>query len=198
MAIERATSPQRQSYMTSAQLSQHEERSGDSSGESSDDRPDSRRETTHLRRESSTLDPASYGVSPVHSTCFARSSGRHNANNPLTLSLPLDRNPYWSCRRLVYYSLRPTKRPSLIFALTGSFGPFPRSSTYSSHGPAPFAHRDSMAFSDTAVELTTPELSPGLSQDEFSGMSESHSRMSFAPGAPLDRALLWDKTNAEA
>ncbi|ORY74277.1 glycoside hydrolase family 16 protein [Leucosporidium creatinivorum] len=57
-----------------------------------------------------------------------------------------------------------------------------------------------MAFSDTAVDLTSPELSPGLSQDEFSGMSESHSRMSFAgvPGAPPNRALLWDKENAEA
>lgn len=83
---------------------------------------------------------------------------------------------------------------------TGSFGPFPRSSTFSSYGPAPFAHRDSMAFSDTAVDLTSPELSPGLSQDEFFGMSESQSRMSFAgmPAAPPNRALLWDKENAES
>ena len=56
-----------------------------------------------------------------------------------------------------------------------------------------------MAFSDTAVDVTSPEYSPSLDQEEF-GMSESHSRMSFAgvPATPPNRALLWDKENEEA
>lgn len=63
-----------------------------------------------------------------------------------------------------------------------------------------------MHFSDTGTGvdspdyLHSPEYSPGLSDGETGGMSESQSRMSFAgmPAAPPNRALLWDKENAEA
>lgn len=56
-----------------------------------------------------------------------------------------------------------------------------------------------MTFSDTAVDLASPDFSPNLEQDEFAGMSErSYSRMSFAPVPPPNRALLWDKENEEA
>lgn len=82
MAQEGAPNPQRQSYIR-APLSQYEPQSSadDSSGESSDDRPDSRRETTHLRRESTTLDPASYGMSSLRRLFCWVVRGDRNANN---------------------------------------------------------------------------------------------------------------------
>lgn len=81
MATEGTTNPQRESYMDRAQLSQYERRlsTGDSSGESSGgERPESRRETSHIRRESTTLDPASYGTSscPLCLFCLLSSGDR--------------------------------------------------------------------------------------------------------------------------
>ena len=99
----------------------------------------------------------------------------------------------------------------------GNFGPFPRSSTFSTSRPAAFSHRDSMASSSIGIDPVPMPYgnggadSPQFSDENFdtyrSGASrnsylpESNSRHSVSPlqgiatggGAGASAALLWEK-----
>lgn len=109
--------------------------------------------------------------------------------------------------------------PNLDSLYAGNFGPFPRSSTFSTSRPAAFSHRDSMASSSMGIDPVpmpygnTGADSPQFSDENFdtyrSGASrnsylpESNSRHSVSPlqgiaagggaGAGASAALLWEK-----
>lgn len=116
-------------------------------------------------------------------------------------------------------SLDPASYAVLTGAVGGNFGPFPRSSTFSTSRPAAFSHRDSMASSSMGIDPVpmpygnTGADSPQFSDENFdtyrSGASrnsylpESNSRHSVSPlqgiaagggaGAGASAALLWEK-----
>lgn len=98
----------------------------------------------------------------------------------------------------------------------GSFGPFPKTSSFSA-GPTSYNHRDSMASSDVAINLLQdsfthqpPSLPYSSSMSEsdssileaglqrFSRRSSSGMRIPNNQKAEIDSSLLWDKKNAEA
>lgn len=108
----------------------------------------------------------------------------------------------------------------------GGFGPFPRSSTYSSYGTdAPFRKRDSMINSDVAIDLSQDGQYPSAPYNRYStasysdgpigagGNNNNHNNLNnnnnnnnnlYSPplegglGMHNNSALLWDKENAEA
>ena len=77
----------------------------------------------------------------------------------------------------------------------GSFGPYPRSSTYSpkyAAGDAPFNHRDSLALSNVAIEVNDPRRS----SNRLSTMSATSSELDLEAKGP-DVDLLWNESNKE-
>ncbi|GAA5948901.1 hypothetical protein JCM21900_003465 [Sporobolomyces salmonicolor] len=104
--------------------------------------------------------------------------------------------------------LDPASYGVLTGAVGGNFGPFPRSSTFTTTGrPAPFSHRDSMASSSIGLDPVPLPYngadSPRFTDEDFptyrsGGLPESNSRHSVSrlegiAGAGAGTALLWEK-----
>ncbi|GAA5901188.1 hypothetical protein JCM8208_002298 [Rhodotorula glutinis] len=105
--------------------------------------------------------------------------------------------------------LDPAAYGVLTGAVGGSFGPFPRSSTFSTSRPAAFSHRDSIASSSMGVDPVS--IAPGGSDsphytDEdysvqgyssprmtHSGSRQSVARLEGIAGGGAGAALLWEK-----
>ncbi|KAM0791358.1 hypothetical protein ACM66B_005825 [Microbotryomycetes sp. NB124-2] len=107
----------------------------------------------------------------------------------------------------------------LAGAVGGSFGPFPRSSTYSTNagGLGAFSRRDSMASSDVAIDLSSNPNAGGGSQQEhaylptqgyrYSAASYSDNELARYSDSPKmtgtgvfvepNASLLWTKENVE-
>ncbi|GAA5962832.1 hypothetical protein JCM3765_001538 [Sporobolomyces pararoseus] len=118
-------------------------------------------------------------------------------------------------------SLDPASYAVLTGAVGGNFGPFPRSSTFSTSRPAAFSHRDSMASSSIGIDpVPLPYQNGGADSPQFSdenfptyrsrdsrsgggGIPQSNSRHSVSPlegiaagggaGAGASTSLLWEK-----
>ncbi|KAI5480774.1 glycoside hydrolase family 16 protein [Pseudohyphozyma bogoriensis] len=96
----------------------------------------------------------------------------------------------------------------LTGAVGGSFGPFPRSSTYSNYGASggPFNRRDSMASSDVAIDvagdrvyLPTSRYSTA-SNDSYAyadGGRDTPPYLKNGAVGTVDESLLWDKSKPE-
>lgn len=75
-------------------------------------------------------------------------------------------------------------------AVGGSFGPFPRSSTYIPSGNSPFPHRDSLASSEVFSTPQSNRYSTASMETYFP--IGSHEKLT-----PPDQSLLWDKSRPE-
>lgn len=102
-------------------------------------------------------------------------------------------------------------------AVGGSFGPFPRSSTFStSGGLGAFSRRDSMASSDVAIDLSSSSTNHALLNEQayvptqgyrYSNASYSDAELARYSDSPRtgatgvfvepDSSLLWTKENVE-
>ncbi|KAI5480288.1 glycoside hydrolase family 16 protein [Pseudohyphozyma bogoriensis] len=95
-------------------------------------------------------------------------------------------------------------------AVGGSFGPFPRSSTYSNYGTGggPFNRRDSMASSDVAIDVANTASLPFVgspshrystySNDSYAyGNEDGYEKRGPSAGG-VDESLLWDASKPES
>lgn len=86
------------------------------------------------------------------------------------------------------------------FFHSGSFGPFPRTSSYSP--AAQGSYRDSIASSDVAVDVLSPTLSYEYGRNSPPSDEEEEDRRPMKDRLAearksVDATLLWDKQNAE-
>ena len=184
------------------------------------------------RRDSAskdTLDPAAYG----ESTEIPHAMGQHSGSariKSLVLLAPSARlaaaldsafrknrqadDPH---SRLLFSFLLNDYTGVLTGAVGGNFGPFPRSSTFSTSRPPAFSHRDSLASSSIGLDPVSLPYggasanagadSPRMTEDEYGSqeyvatspqMQPSNSRYSVSrlegiAGGGAGAALLWEK-----
>lgn len=88
-------------------------------------------------------------------------------------------------------------------AVGGSFGPFPRSSTYANYAPgqAPFNRRDSIASSDVAIDvgggMYVPEMRYSIASLDSDALLGTETFGKEKVMLPPDESLLWDKSKPD-